>query len=141
MQKEKLSLILRGERMRVSFETEGNFEKIIKKLNMFQDKEMKAVLENIGREGVQELERATPRDTGETAASWDYNIKGSFKGLDLGFFNTGHPELSVNIALLKQVGHGTGTGGYVPPNDYIRPAMSRTFKRAGEMIAKELRDT
>lgn len=127
--------------MRVSFETEGNFDKIIKKLNMFQDKEMKAVLETIGREGVQELERVTPRDTGETAASWDYIVKGSFKGLDLGLYNTAHPGLGVNIALLKQVGHGTGTGGYVPPNDYIRPAMNRTFKHAGELIAKELRDT
>lgn len=124
--------------MHVSFETQGNFQKIIEKLLGFQNRDARAALSEIGRDGVTELERATPRDTGETAASWDYVIHKSFKGLDLGFVNNGHPHLGVNIALLKQVGHGTGTGGYVPPNDYIRPAMNNTFKRAGAIIAKEM---
>lgn len=124
--------------MHVRFESTGNFNQSIKKLNLFQDKDMKAALDAIGRESVQALESATPRDTGETAASWDYVINGNFKGLELGIVNFAHPELGVNIAILKQVGHGTGTGGYVPPNDYIRPAMSRTFSRAGSLISEEM---
>ena len=127
--------------MHVSFETEGNFKRIIEKLQSFQDKDSRAALDTIGRESVQALERVTPRDSGETAASWDYIVRRSRKGLDLGLINAAHPHLGVNIAVLKQVGHGTGTGGYVPPNDYIRPAMGRVFARAGDIIAKEMRDS
>lgn len=126
--------------MVVSFETEGNFDKIIKKLQQLTDSDAQAALRKIGENGVAELQNATPKDSGETAASWDYKVKGSRKGPELVFVNNAHPELGVNIAVLKQVGHGTGTGGYVPPFDYIRPAMSKTFNRAGSILSKEMVD-
>ena len=116
--------------MHVRFESEGTFKNIIEKLRSFQNKDARAALSSIGEDGVSELERATPRDTGETAASWDYVVRSTGKGPELGLFNHGHSHLGVNIAILKQVGHGTGTGGYVPPNDYIGHDLDSTFSRA-----------
>lgn len=126
--------------MHVRFETEGNFKKILDILRNFQNRDARAALSSIGNEGVRRLERTTPKDSGETAASWDYTVQNTRKGPVLGIYNHGHPELPVNIAVLKDVGHGTGTGGYVPPANYITPTMDKTFSRAGDIIAKELID-
>lgn len=97
-----------------------------------------ASLERIGAMGVRALASATPKDTGATAAGWSYEVVQSGRGWDVVFFNTAHPETRIPVALLIQYGHGTRTGGYVPPTDYINPAMSGIFKQAGDILAKEV---
>ena len=88
-----------------------------------------ARLEHFGSEGVAALAAATPKDTGETANSWFYEIieeNGSWSIV----WGNNHVEDGRQIAVLLQYGHGTGTGGYVEGRDYINPALRPIFDRA-----------
>lgn len=79
-------------------------------------------LSDFGDRGARALAAATPRDSGETAAHWDYKIvKG--RGFYRIVWTNDHVVDSASVAILIQYGHGTGTGGYVPGKDYINPAM------------------
>lgn len=95
-------------------------------------------MHDIGKNGVQRLKDATPRDTGETAAGWDYMITTRWITSDIVWFNRAHPELNVNIAKLIELGHGTGSGGYVAPRPYMRGAMDDVFNGAMIKIAREM---
>jgi hypothetical protein len=44
----------------------------------------------------------------------------------------------VNIAVILQYGHGTGTGGYVQGRDYINPAMRTIFDQIAEEAWREV---
>ena len=88
-----------------------------------------ARLEQCGSEGGAALAAATPKDTGETANSWFYEIieeNGSWSIV----WGNNHVEDGRQIAVLLQYGHGTGTGGYVAGQDYINPALRPIFDRA-----------
>jgi hypothetical protein len=54
-------------------------------------------------------------------------------------FNNDAQNDGVPIAILIQYGHGTGTGGYVAPNDYINPAMKPIFQKIANDAWKEVR--
>lgn len=95
-------------------------------------------MRQIGSKGKSALAAATPRDSGITASGWNYEIQASLGGADLYFVNNAHPGLTINLALAIQMGHGTGTGGYVPPIDYINPAMSSIFSSAADLLVKEM---
>ncbi len=90
-------------------------------------------LKRFGEMGVDALSAATPKDTGETAASWYYRITENRSGAVIEWCNR-HIETDVPIAVIIQYGHGTGNGGYVPGIDYINPAMKPIF----EQIEKEI---
>lgn len=124
--------------MIVTFNHEGGFKKTIGRLLEIRDSNSNKALNRAGSVGVKNLQHYTPKDTGETAVSWDYNIKQSMSGPVLNFYNNAHPELRVNIALLIQLGHGTGTGGYVSPVEYMRPAMEKTIRETKDDIWREM---
>lgn len=100
----------------------------IKKLEKM---DMKEVLNSYGKRGVDALKAATPVDSGETRNSWSYKItqkKGSYEIS----WNNSHMAGTVTVAILLQLGHGTGTGGYVQGRDYINPAMRPIFDKIAE---------
>lgn len=76
--------------------------------------------------GVHALMAATPKDSGETAASWGYEIVKSKAGVTINWTNS-HVNKGQVIAVLLQYGHATGTGGYVQGYDYINPALKPIF--------------
>jgi hypothetical protein len=85
------------------------------------------VLDRCGQKGVEALKAGTPVKTGLTAASWSYEVVKSRSHATIIWSNSnvtrdGHP-----IAIMLQMGHGTGTGGYVVGRDYINPAMKPVF--------------
>jgi hypothetical protein len=97
------------------------------------------VLDHFGRQGVAALASATPVDTGETASSWDYEVKlGNTTG-ELIFTNS-HVHRGLNIAIILQYGHGTGTGGYVQGIDYINPALRPVFEDLLKAIEKAVNE-
>ena len=67
---------------------------------------------------VDRLRRDTPKRSGLTAASWDYKISSSSQGVVIEILNNNNNG-PVNIAKIIHFGHGTGIGGYVPPQPYI----------------------
>lgn len=124
--------------MRVSFESKGGFGNATDWLKKLSQPTPSATLEQIAKEGEQALASATPRDTGETASGWFSEVTGQNGVNEIIWKNRAHPESSANVAKLIELGHGTRTGGYVPPQPYIKQAMAPTWKTAGDRLAKEL---
>jgi hypothetical protein len=123
----------------VSVTSTGSFKNTTSFLEFMKSGKMFNVLDRYGRIGVGLLSNATPRDTGETATSWGYKL-GRAKGIySVNWFNS-HTENRVNIAVIIQYGHGTGTGGYVQGKDYINPALRPLFDKIVEDIWRQVRD-
>ena len=121
----------------VTFRHRGNFNKLEKFLNKVADKSYLNVLDKYGQIGVQALSAATPVDSGATASSWTYEIEGGSGTTTISWLNTNENK-GVNIAVILQYGHGTGTGGYVQGRDYINPAMRPVFDEIAEQAWREV---
>ena len=121
--------------------TSCDFSKTYKYLGAvesFKKQKLMAILDKYGQEGVESLKKMTPKDTGETASSWSYKITEKGDRITLAFTNDAQND-GVPIAILIQYGHGTATGGYVQPNDFINPAMKPIFQRIADDAWKEVR--
>lgn len=110
-------------------------KQFLKHLGMYDPR---AVLNESGQKGVRALSEATPVDTGETAASWRYEIEETGDGYTITWHND-HVERGVNIAIILQYGHGTRNGGYVIGKDYINPALQSVFTDMANFLWEELR--
>lgn len=97
----------------------------------------KSIYTKYAEEGVKALENATPKDTGLTAASWYYKIEDAKGGVTISWLNS-NINKNVQIAIIIQFGHGTGTGGYVRGVDYINPAMEKVFKEMANQLWEEV---
>lgn len=106
----------------------GDYKKTEEYLMFLQAGKMFEGLDRYGRQGVDALSRSTPRDTGRAATSWVYEIANTKGFVSISWLNT-DVEGGVNIAVILQYGHGTGTGGYVQGRDYINPAMRPIFDK------------
>jgi hypothetical protein len=83
-------------------------------------------LKRFGEQGVAALQAATPRDRGETAAAWYFEIEQRRGYFAIHWYNS-HVEDGVPIAVILQYGHATRNGGHVEGVDYINPAMKPIF--------------
>ena len=119
----------------ISFKHRGDFRSIEKFMNRVRGASYLNMLSAYGQEGVNALSKATPVDSGETANSWTYEIERDAAMTRLSWVNT-HVNGSVNIAIILQYGHGTGTGGYVQGQDYINPSIKPVFDRIAEAVWK-----
>jgi hypothetical protein len=106
----------------------GSFDKTMSFLKFMQSNRIFNVLDHYGRVGVDALARATPVETGETAHSWRYTVTHTVGRHAISWYNT-HVEDGINIAVIIQYGHGTGTGGYVQGIDYINPVIRPLFQQ------------
>ena len=123
--------------MRASITTTGDFSRTIKRLQKMSRSNNKKALSQIEQKGTASLAKFTPvGDTGQTAMGWSGNVMDN----EIQWVNNAHPNESVNVAKIIQLGHGTGTGGYVPPFNYIPPALDAVFGEATDIIAKEVFD-
>ena len=106
-------------------------------LKKAKDLKIESVLSKYGAKGVQALASATPIDSGRTASSWGYEIERSGSGWSIHWTNDNINQ-NVNIAVILQYGHGTGTGGYVAGRDYINPAIAPIFQEIADEAWKEI---
>jgi len=90
-----------------------------------------------GEIGVNALQSATPIDTGLAQESWGYRITKDQYGPGIEWFNT-DIEKGVNVIILIQYGHATGTGGYVQGRDIINPTIQPIFDKIIEDIGGRL---
>lgn len=88
-----------------------------------------ASLEKYGQAGVAALSAATPRESGETAGAWFYEVIEQQGSWSLVWGNN-HVEDGRQIAVLLHYGHGTRTGGYVAPREYINSALRPVIDQA-----------
>lgn len=82
------------------------------------------------------MSSATPKDSGETASSWNYKIETANGRTSISWYNTNLTKDGDPIAILLQYGHGTGTGGYVQGRDYINPAIQPIFDNIADQVWK-----
>lgn len=120
--------------MRVSFDTKGDFRNAEAWLKKVASIGTSNAVNQIARQGVQSLASSTPKNTGETAAGWTSKVTTSGDVSEVVWMNKAHPEASVNLAKLIDSGHGTGTGGYVPPRPYIKAAMTPVWRNTDRII-------
>ena len=123
----------------VSFKHRGNFNHLEKFLNKMKNRNYLNILDKYGQLGVEALAANTPVDTGKTAESWTYEIERTSSKTTISWLNT-NVNNGVNVAVILQYGHGTGTGGYVQGRDYINPAMRPVFDKIAEEAWKEVVD-
>ena len=121
----------------IKYVVKGDHDKTSGFLRKLKELRFKNVLEKYGREGVKALSAATPKDTGETSKSWDYDVEEKNGVATITWFNS-NVQNGANIAILIQYGHGTRTGGYVQGRDYINPALQPIFDDLADSAWKEV---
>lgn len=121
----------------ITFEQKGNWKKTFN----FLRRNKKITLEDLykyGEEGVQALRDATPVDSGRTAESWYFRITEGNGRISIEWLNSNLGDGRAPIAILLQLGHATGTGGYVQGRDYINPALRPIFDRIAKNAWREV---
>ena len=121
----------------VIFRHKGNFDKLTIYLQKADKTARLSSLDKYGREGVAALASATPVDSGLTASSWYYEITRANGSVSINF-NNSNIQNGVPIAIILQLGHGTGTGGWVEGRDYINPSIRPIFDRIANDAWREV---
>lgn len=127
--------------MKVNFVHKGGFTNLEKFLTKAVGIKpvIKAILNKYGKQGVEYLREATPKDSGKTADSWKYDIVEENGNLSIVWSNTNIVNGWANVAILLQYGHATRNGGFVKGQDYINPAIERVFQGMAEEAWKEVK--
>lgn len=115
----------------ITIKQRGDFKKTDNFLAKILKRDYVSILKKYGQEGVNALSKATPYDTGLTANSWYYEIEDTDNGLRI-YWKNSNVNKGVNVAVILQYGHGTGTGGYVEGVDYINPALKPVFQKIAD---------
>ena len=121
----------------IKISLKGNFKNIERFFDGAKNrlpKKIHSVLDRYGRQGVAALQMYTPKDSGETANSWKYEIF----NLGIAWSNTNVTGNGTPVAILLQYGHGTKNGGYVQGRDYINPALQPIFNEIADNCWKEV---
>lgn len=121
----------------ISVTQKGNFKKTNRFLHNLIEHHYMDRMRFYGELGVEELRRATPQDSGETAKSWSYEIVEE-KGTTSIYWKNDHYNNGVNIAIILQYGHATRNGAWVEGTDYINPALKPIFDRMAQEAWKEV---
>lgn len=86
---------------------------------------------------VEELKKVTPKDSGLTAESWDYELEVTNKMTTITFINR-NIQNGMNVALLIEYGHGTPSGVWVEGKEYIDPVIQKRYLQVIDNKWKEL---
>lgn len=111
----------------------GNVEQWLLKATKF---DATPQVQTLGARMKGQLSAATPVDTGLTANSWNYTVKKETGGVRLTVGNSS--ENGFNVVQALRHGHGTGTGGYVPPNDFVTPVVEPLIDNATNLIVRRV---
>lgn len=97
----------------------------------------KEIIARYAEEGLAALQKATPKDTGATAANWSYEIQSTRGRTKLIYKNDKMAgDGKTPLVILIQYGHGTRNGGYVEGIDFINPALKPIFDGIADDIWK-----
>lgn len=117
--------------------SKGDFSKATNYFKKLQRASKVEIAEKYGNAGVAALSSATPVDSGRTASSWYFTVDNQNGNIKINFCNS-NVNNGVNIAIILQYGHGTGTGGWVEGRDYINPAIQPIFDKLADAAWREV---
>lgn len=115
--------------------TSGSFDETLAFLKRINTLDFRRILESHAQMGVTALIAATPIDSGLASHSWSYEIEQGNGYCSIVWINN-DIENGFPVALMLQLGHGTGTGGYVQGVDYINPALRPIFDKIADAVWK-----
>lgn len=119
----------------ISVRSSGSFKNLENFIRRMQNRDLYKDLEALAAVGVSALASSTPRYSGLTAASWDYEVVINSNSATI-IWSNHNVQSGFNVAIGLQYGHGTGTGGWVAGYDYINPAMRPIMDRIAEDVWK-----
>lgn len=119
----------------ISFSSRGDLKNLEKFLKSASKGDWYRQIDALAKKGVAALAAATPVDSGLTSASWDYKISRKGGGVTIEWVNR-NQNGDFNVAIALQMGHGTGTGGYIRGQDYINPAIRPVFDQIADGVWK-----
>lgn len=109
--------------MRVHVKTSFTFDKTLERIESYDKYIDTRLLNKYGKLGVEALQKATPKKTGLTAASWKYDIVKGKRTVQLNFKNT-NIQNGVCVAMVIEYGHATYSGAWVEGRPYIEEALT-----------------
>jgi hypothetical protein len=121
----------------ITIVAKGSFDRTASWMRKMASGEIYNVLSKYGEVGRAALAQATPTDSGQTAASWSSDVSKKGNVWQITWSNS-NENAGVNVAIILQYGHGTGTGGYVAGQDYINPAIKPVFDQIAEAVWREV---
>lgn len=121
----------------IRFKHSGNFKNTERFLKKARDLKLTPIFAKYGVQGVTALSMSTPKDSGDTANSWGYEILERRDGYRLVWTNKNIND-GIPVAILIQYGHGTRSGTFVQGIDFINPAMRPIFDEIAENLWKEV---
>lgn len=119
--------------MDVGCNVKGSYKPFINKLKKMNKDIGNIDLDYFGKLGVQKLKEETPKDSSETANSWNYSIENTDKGKILSFNNSNVTPEGTPIAILLEYGHATRSGTWFDGYNFIDPTINKVI---GELISK-----
>ena len=122
----------------ISLDTRGDWSNTLNFFDKMLRQDYISAVEAQAQRGVEALMSATPVRSGLTASSWGYKIERGFGKTTISWTNSNINE-GVNIAVILQYGHGTGTGGYINGVDYINPTIRPVFDDIVKQIEKAVK--
>lgn len=125
--------------MKVVYNHKGDFSKTRKFLEKIYTFTGIGGLNKYGKQGVEALKLATPKDTEETANSWIYKIELNKNSTEIHFLNTNETSEGTPIVILLQYGHATNSGSFVKGVDFINPAIKPIFNKIVEEVFNEIK--
>jgi hypothetical protein len=121
----------------IRFKKVPKFGKTVGYLEKLTKYDVRPLLHQMGKMGMEHLRQTTPVDTGETASGWGYKIKGNKKRYKLVWTNNvvvGRAPL----VLLLQYGHATKSGYFLSGRDFINPALLPIYETLLEKLGQEV---
>lgn len=115
----------------------GSFVKTETFLKANNNVNYKSILKRYGKEGVDLLRAATPKDTGVTADSWTYKIVETDLGISLEWHNSNTTD-NIPVVILLVYGHGTQNGSYIEGVNFVNPALEPIFKSMATKLIREV---
>ena len=119
----------------ITFESSGSFVNVDRFLERMAKEEILSALNQYAELGVSALASATPSKSGATANAWSCEVTSKRNNYTITWSNSNMND-GVNVAVILQYGHGTGTGGYVQGRDYINPAVQPIFDKIADEVWK-----
>jgi hypothetical protein len=116
--------------------TKPKFKKTHHFLEQLDRFDPRRILEEYGQLGVAALSASTPVDTGTTASSWSYKIKGNKERYTLSWSNS---EMAgrTPLVILLQYGHATKSGYFLSGRDFINPALRPVYDSLKKRLLRE----
>ena len=124
----------------ITFKQKGSLKKTWKFLRFLSSRLYLKKVEYYAKKGIVALVEATPKDSGETADSWEYEILIDDEKTRITFTNSNIASNGTPVVVLIQYGHGTRNGGWVEGFDFVNPAVKPIFDEMADSIWKEVQN-